>query len=100
VLRARPATVRENWFARLYLMKGLIIVAVVLFWCASALIALTVAYPAAVAILTAHGYSLGPAQTMTIAGSMMDFSIGLAIAFRQTNRWDLMAGIALSLLPS
>ena len=97
VLRARPATVQEKWFARLYLMKGLIIFTLVLFWCASALIALTVAYPAAVAILTAHGYSLVPAQTMTTAGSMMDFSIGLAIAFRQTNRWGLMAGIALSL---
>jgi uncharacterized protein YbjT (DUF2867 family) len=97
VLRARPATVQEKWFARLYLMKALIIITLVLFWCASALIALTVAYPAAVAILTAHGYSLAPAQTITIAGSTLDFSIGLAIAFRQTNRWGLMAGIALSL---
>ena len=34
---------------------------------------------------------------MTIAGSTMDFSIGLAIAVRQTTRWGLMAGIALSL---
>jgi uncharacterized protein YbjT (DUF2867 family) len=97
VLRARPATVQEKWFARLYLMKALIIIALVFFWCASALIALTVAYPAAVAILTAHGYSPATAQTITIAGSMLDFSIGLAIAFRQTNRWGLVAGIALSL---
>jgi uncharacterized protein YbjT (DUF2867 family) len=97
LLHARPASVQEKWFARLYLMKALIIVTLVLFWCASALIALTVAYPAAVAILTAHGYSLAPAQTMTIVGSTMDFSIGLAIAFRQTNRWGLMAGIALAL---
>lgn len=97
VLRARPATVQEKWFARLYLMKALIIITLVFFWCASALIALTVAYPSAVAILTAHGYSLTAAQTITIGGSTLDFSIGLAIAFRQTNRWGLMAGIALSL---
>jgi uncharacterized protein YbjT (DUF2867 family) len=97
ILRARPATVQEKWFARLYLMKALIIVTLVLFWCVSALIALTVAYPAAVAILTAHGYSLAQAQSMTIAGSAMDFSIGLAIALRQTSRGGLMAGIALSL---
>jgi len=97
VLRARPATVQEKWFARLYLMKALIIVTLVFFWCASALIALTVAYPAAVAILTTHGYPPVLAQTITVASSMLDFLIGLAIAFRQTHRWGLIAGIALSL---
>jgi len=97
VLRARPATVQEKWFARLYLMKALIIVTLVFFWCAPALIALTVAYPAAVAILTTHGYPPVLAQTITVASSMLDFLIGLAIAFRQTHRWGLIAGIALSL---
>jgi uncharacterized protein YbjT (DUF2867 family) len=96
-LRAQPATIQEIWFARLYLLKALVIAVLVVFWCASALIVLTVAYPAAVALLTTRGYPGGPAQFMTIAGSLTDFAVGVAIAFRRTSRWGLIGGIGLSL---
>jgi hypothetical protein len=97
VLRENPAAVQEKWFARLYPLKALVIAVLAIFWCASALIALTFAYPAAVAILTVHGYSDGQAQFMTVAGSVMDFLIGAAIAFRRSSRWGLLAGVAVSL---
>ncbi|MCK9914487.1 SDR family oxidoreductase [Microbacteriaceae bacterium K1510] len=97
VLEERPATIQELWFVRLYLLKAVILASLVVFWCASALIALTVAYPAAVAILTMHGYPDGAAQFMTVAGSIMDFCVGVAIAFRRTNRLGLLAGIGVSL---
>ena len=97
VLRARPATVQEKWFARLYALKALTVAILVVFWCASALIALTVAYPAAVAILTAHGFAPGPAHAMTIVSSLIDFAVGIAIAFRRTSRYGLVAGIVVSL---
>jgi uncharacterized protein YbjT (DUF2867 family) len=97
ILRAHPVTVQEKWFARLYPLKALIVAGLVIFWCASALIALTVAYPAAVAILTTRGYPDAEAQLMTVAGSVMDFGIGLAIAFRRTCPFGLIAGIAASL---
>jgi uncharacterized protein YbjT (DUF2867 family) len=97
ILRARPATLQEKWFARLYLLKPLIIAALVVFWCASALIALTVAYRPAVAILTTHGYADWAAQFMTIAGGLTDFAVGVAIAMRRTSRHGLLAGIAVSL---
>jgi uncharacterized protein YbjT (DUF2867 family) len=97
VLRLQPASVQEKWFARLYALKALILTTLVIFWCASALIALTVAFVPAVGILTSHGYAAGPARIMTIGGSIMDFSIGVAIAFRRTSRWGLWAGIAVSL---
>jgi uncharacterized protein YbjT (DUF2867 family) len=96
VLWARPATVQEKWFSRLYLLKALVIASLVVFWCASAVIVLTVAYPAAVAILTVHGFPERQAHAMTIAGSVMDFAIGLAIAFRRTSRYGLVAGVAVS----
>lgn len=97
MLQARPVTVQEKWFARLYPLKALIIAVLVLFWCASALIALTVAYPAAVAILTAHGYAMGAAHAITIVSSLMDLAVGLAITFRRTCVYGLIAGIAISL---
>ena len=96
-LRLRPSTVQEKWFARLYLMKGVTIGILVLFWCVSALIVLTAAYPAAVAILTSRGFTEAPARFMTIAGSLVDFSIGVSIAFRRSHRLGLLTGIAMSL---
>jgi len=97
MLKARPATVQEQWFARLYLLKALIIAMLVVFWCASALIVLVFSFADATAILTAHGYAPAQAKFMTSAGSIMDFCVGLAIAFRRTSRWGLLAGIAVSL---
>ncbi len=97
VLRRRPATVQEKWFARLYLLKAVMIAALTIFWCASALIVLAVSYPEAVRLLTSRGTADGPAQLMTTVGSVADFSIGAAIAVRRSHRWGLWAGVAMSL---
>ncbi|MHB2264797.1 SDR family oxidoreductase [Aliihoeflea sp. PC F10.4] len=91
-----PATVQEKWFARLYLLKPLILGVLVLFWAVSGLIPLTVAFDAASAILTAHGVPLFMAQAITVASSLADIAIGVAIAVRRTSRVGLVAGICLS----
>jgi len=96
VLMDRPATVQERWFARLYLLKPIVIATLVVFWCASGLIALTVAYDAAVGILTTRGFPAALAYTMTVASSVLDIAVGLAIAVRRTCRGGLLAGIAVS----
>ena len=96
-LRLTPATVQEKWFARLYLAKALAICALVIFWCLSGLIALTVAFTQATAILSAAGFPLVLAQTITIVSSVADILVGLAIARRSTCRRGLVAGISLSL---
>lgn len=98
ILQARPATVQERWFARLYLLKVLIVAILAIFWIASALVALTVSYPAAVAVLTTHGFGQASAQAMTIVSSMTDLLVGLAIVFRRTSAYGLIAGIAVSLV--
>lgn len=92
-----PATVQDKWFARLYLLKPLILGVLIVFWAVSGLIPLTVAFDAASAILTAHGIPLLMAQAITIASSLADIAIGAAIAFRRTSRIGLIAGIGLSL---
>lgn len=94
---ATPATVQEKWFARLYLLKALALVTLVIFWCVSGLVALTVAFVAARATLLAHGWPFDIAQGVTIASSLLDISVGFAIAIRRTSRFGLMAGIAVSL---
>jgi hypothetical protein len=94
---ATPVTVQERWFARLYLLKAVALVSLVIFWCASGAIALTVAVDAARQTLLDHGFSLGWAGGVTIASSLLDISVGLAIAFRRTSPFGLVAGIIVSL---
>jgi nucleoside-diphosphate-sugar epimerase len=92
-----PATVQEKWFAQLYLCKPLILGTLALFWVASGLIALTVAFTAASDILIAHGFPPTVAAAITIVTGLADVAIGTAIVFRRTCRRGLMAGIGLSL---
>jgi len=96
-LRERPATVQDQWFARLYGLKPLIIASLVAFWCVSGLIAITIAYEPAVAILTSHGFAQPAARAITVASSLLDIAVGLAIVVRRTCRAGLMAGIAVSI---
>lgn len=92
-----PATVQEAWFARLYLLKGLVIASLAMFWVVSGLIALTVAFAAAASILVAHGVPQGLANAVTAVTSLADIAIGTLIALRRTTRAGLLAGIGLSL---
>jgi hypothetical protein len=92
-----PATIQEKWFARLYLLKPLAIGGLALFWIVSGLIALLPSFDAAVAILTGNGMARPLAEVITAVISIADILVGVAIAWRQTCRIGLMAGIALSL---
>ena len=95
-IQALPATVQETWFARLYLLKALALLVLVIFWCASGTIALTVAFAPARQILLDHGIGFSLAQDVTLVSSFLDISVGVAIAFRRSSRAGLIAGIILS----
>lgn len=97
VLQSLPSTVQERWFAKLYLLKPLVIGGLALFWIVSGLIALTLAFGAAVGILTAQGFPPWLAQAITIVTGLADIAIGAAIALRKSCRGGLLAGIGLSL---
>lgn len=92
-----PTSVQERWFARLFLLKPVILASLALFWIVSGLIALTVAFAPASSILTAHGFAPGLADAITAVSSLTDIAVGLAIAVRRLCRAGLMAGIAVSL---
>lgn len=96
-LRRLPTTVQERWFARLYLLKALAIATLVVFWAASGLIAVTVAFGPATGILIAHGFPPALAAAVTVASSLLDIGVGVAIAFRRTCRAGLITGIGVSL---
>jgi uncharacterized protein YbjT (DUF2867 family) len=95
-LRERPATVENRWFARLYLLKALIVAALVVFWCVSGLIAITVAYGDALDLMTRYGFPGGRSHAFVVTSSVTDIIVGLLIAFRKTHRIGLVAGIVVA----
>lgn len=92
-----PTTVQEKWFACLYLLKPLVLGSLSLFWIASGLIVLTLAFGPATAILTEHGFAPSTAALMTIVSSLADILVGAGIAVHRTCRTALIAGIGVSL---
>jgi uncharacterized protein YbjT (DUF2867 family) len=93
----RSATIQDKWFARLFPVKALVIVSLVVFWVASGFIALVISYKAAAAILTAHAFPPALVAPFTVGTSLMDMAIGVLIVFRRTCAAGLIAGIAASL---
>ncbi len=97
IMKALPSTVQEAWFARLYLLKSVIVVVLCIFWILSGLIALFPAYDLATGILTDRGLPVWLAAAITIISSLMDITIGMLIAWRRTIRVGLYLGIGVSI---
>jgi uncharacterized protein YbjT (DUF2867 family) len=96
-IASRGATVQDKWFARLFLIKALVISSLAVFWIASGFIALVLSYDAATAILTSHRFPPALVAPVTIASSLMDMTVGCLIAFRRSCAIGLLAGIMVSL---
>jgi hypothetical protein len=97
VIGRRPATIQDKWFARLFLVKALIIASLALFWSVSGFIALVISFSATKAILASHGFPLGLVTPFAAITSLMDISVGVLIAFRRTCAIGLIAGMLVSL---
>lgn len=91
-----PATIQDKWFARLFLIKALIVASLAAFWLVSGFVALFVSYRAAAGILTAHSFPPALVDPITIGTSLMDMGIGVLIAFHRTAAIGLVAGIVAS----
>jgi uncharacterized protein YbjT (DUF2867 family) len=94
---ARPASIQDKWFARLFLLKPLIIASLALFWTLSGFIALVISFPATKAILVTHDFPSWLVAPFAGITSLMDISIGVLIAFRRTAAFGLAAGIVVAL---
>lgn len=97
VVGQRSATIQDKWFARMFLIKALMIASLALFWSASGFIALVISFPATKAILADHDFPRWLVTPFAGITSLMDMSIGVLIAFRRTCAAGLIAGILLSL---
>ncbi len=96
-LAAIPASVQEAWFARLYLLKPLVIGVLSVFWIVSGAVALGPGRHEAVAALAAHAVAPAWAAILTVATALTDVAIGIGVACRRTCRVALIAGVGLAL---
>jgi uncharacterized protein YbjT (DUF2867 family) len=95
-LATNPAGVQELWFARLYLLKPLVLGTLCLFWLLSGLVAL-LRFDASSAHLAAAGAPVALAQAITLATSLADIALGIGLAIRRCAKPALNGMIALSL---
>ena len=93
----RSATIQDKWFARLFLIKALVIASLVMFWVASGFIALVISFPATKSILASHGFPRWLVAPFAAVTSLMDIGVGVLTAFRRTCAIGLVAGILVSL---
>jgi uncharacterized protein YbjT (DUF2867 family) len=82
-LAAEPASVQERWFARLYLLKPLVIGMFAFFWLATGLITLGPGREEAMRLvgMTAAAPWSAP---LVIGGALFDVAMGVALVFRRT----------------
>ena len=97
VVGQRAATIQDKWFARLFLIKPLVMASLALFWILSGFIALAISFPATKAILAAHGFPAWLVAPFAAVTSVMDIGIGVLISFRRSCAAGLVAGIVVAL---
>jgi uncharacterized protein YbjT (DUF2867 family) len=97
-LAAEPATVQEKWFARLYLLKPVVLGVFALFWIATAFLSLGPGWEIGLGLMHEGGVTGILAPATVVAGALADLCIGVGIAFRRTARPALYAALALSLM--
>lgn len=93
-LSAAPSGVQDLWFARLYLLKPLMIVGLSLFWLLSGVIPLFDLDAARQHFLRFIGHS--PATALTLATCFADIALGVAVLLRPWARRALFGMLALS----
>lgn len=77
-----PAQVQEQWFARLWLLKPIILICLALFWIVSGLIGIA-RFSAAVEVLTTRGMGDELAVAFVGTGSAVDVVLGSLVAVRR-----------------
>jgi uncharacterized protein YbjT (DUF2867 family) len=96
-LAAEPASVQERWFARLYLLKPLVFVVLVLFWIGTGLISLGPGFARGMDYMEAAGVGGSVGAFGVVVGALADIILGIGVAIRRTAAWALRGTLLLSL---
>lgn len=95
-LAGSPAGAQDLWFARLYLLKPVLIAGLSAFWIASGTIAL-IRFEASAQYMGFAGMSEDLGRSLTLVTSFADIALGLAVLWRPFAARALLGMMALSL---
>jgi hypothetical protein len=90
--------VQERWFARLYFLKPLLFVVLVLFWVSTGLISLGPGWDHGMGLMREGGVGERMGALAVVSGALADIAIGLLIAYRPTSRYGLFAALTISIV--
>jgi uncharacterized protein YbjT (DUF2867 family) len=90
ILLERWPSAAERWFARLYLLKPLVILGLALFWVATGIITLGPGRAAALAHLRAANIPAWLAEPLLVWGAYFDYAVGLLLLVRPLTRFVLL----------
>jgi uncharacterized protein YbjT (DUF2867 family) len=96
ILAERPAAVQDRWYARLYWLKPVAILALAMFWIATGMVALSSGRAAAINHLVQAGLAPTLATWTVSISSLLDVVLGLALCVRRIARPALLAMLAVS----
>ena len=95
VLAEMPVSLRDRWFARIYLMIPVLVGTLAVFWVLSGAIGIARAEEAT-GLLTARGVSEGLARATVIGGGVVDIALGLLVLSRRWARGACLGMVAVS----
>jgi hypothetical protein len=95
-LAARPPSVQDRWFARMFLLKPVIFATLSAFWIATGLISLWPGFARGIDLMQAAGVARWSVP-FVVAGALADIAIGIGVAVRAFARLALWAALAVSL---
>lgn len=91
-----PASVQERWFARLFLLKPVVIGVFAAFWLLTGFVSLGPGYHIGVDLMREGGAGALSGPTV-VAGGLADLAVGLAMLWRPTTKYALWAALALTI---
>ena len=89
ILERQPSGVADRWFARLFLLKPLAILALAAFWIATGIVTLGPGREAAMVHLAAAGLPKSLAGPVLVGGAFFDYFLGLLLLARRTAKLAL-----------
>lgn len=91
ILAARPSTIQDRWFARLYVLKPVAIACLALYWMATGLIALGPGWNEGVLLLSTPSFPVALTKVTIVLGALLDIALGALLLVRPLTRAVLIA---------
>lgn len=97
-LTGEPASIQERWFARIYLLKPLVLAVLSLFWIATGLISYGPGWDQGLLLLQEAKLPSAIAAQLIASAALADLVLGLSFIYRPTSRFGLRVALVVTIV--